>query len=116
MEPVLDPQALGFVVGDAVKVGTVFTVIVIEVESRQLPLLPITVYVVVTVGVTLMELPLADVLHVKLPAPVAVSVVEVPAHKVCEVAATETVGIAFTVTVHVEGLPAQPLLPVPVTV
>lgn len=65
IDPVAPPQTLVLVVGVAVSVGTELTVIVIHAELVQLfPLVPLTVYVVVPGGVTLMELPLAEVLQV----------------------------------------------------
>jgi len=73
------------------------------------------VYVVVDVGVTLMELVSCPVLQLYVEAPQAVSVELSPAHIVAGDAVALTVGLAFTVTVTLAVF-EQPFVAVPVTV
>lgn len=100
-----------------VTVGAAFTVIVrVDVLVHPLALVPVTVYVVVVVGDTVTDEP------VKLPgiqlyveAPLALSVVELPAQIVVLEAVVVTVGVGLTVIVRVDVF-VQPFAAVPVTV
>ena len=90
----------------ALAVGEGLTVIVIVAVEEQPPVVPVTVYVVVEVGVetgVAIEGLLNPVVGVqlKLVAPLAVKAVEEP-EQIVVVPETETVGIAFTVTVTVD--------------
>jgi hypothetical protein len=114
MLPVLAPQLLGDIVGAAVKVGTGLTLTVeTAVLVQLLPFLPVTVYDVVTVGVTLIDAPLCDVLQLYVVALLAVKVTGVPAQTVAEFTVTDGVGFTFIVVVF-ELI--QPLAAVPVIV
>jgi hypothetical protein len=90
------------------------TTTVTEAVAEHPFLVPVTVYVVVTVGLTVMLLPDSPVLHVYCVAPLAESVDDAPTHIEEGDAVTVTVGGFFTVTVTVLTA-AQPLAPVPVT-
>jgi hypothetical protein len=82
---------------------------------------PITLYAVVVVGVTTIELPLADVFHVYVEAPETENETGAPGQTVTE----EALNAGFAVSVIIGGgttvtftamLPVQPLALVPVTV
>ena len=94
----------------------VFTVTVTDaVAVHPAVLVPVTVYVVVLVGDTVLELPapkLCDQLYVL--APLAVNVDDCPLFIVAGLAEANTVGNGFTVTLTV-AVPVHPEL-VPVTV
>ena len=82
----------------------------------QVPLVPVTVYVVVVVGETVTEDPVKlPGIHVYDVAPLAVSVVLLPTQTEVFDAVVVTVGVGFTVTVNTEVL-VQPFAAVPVTV
>src|SRR6266487_991252 len=103
-------------VADAVIVmfGESVTVIVCDAVPEQFdPLLPVTLYVVVEVGDTVMLAVVAPVLHLKVLAPLAVSVTELPAHTDVAEAVIVIVGESVTVIVC-DAVPEQfdPLLPV----
>ena len=82
---------------------------------HPLRLVPVTVYVVVAEGLTVMLEVVAPVLHRKLVAPLAVIVAEVPAQIAEGEALTLTVGDALTVTVALAVF-VHPFISVPVTV
>jgi hypothetical protein len=106
------------VAGDAVAVtvGGTFTVTVtVAVFVHPFASVPVTVYVVVEAGVTVMELPVPPVLQLYVEAPDAVSVELPPEHIVAGDAVAVTVGGAFTVTVTVAVF-VHPFASVPVTV
>jgi len=102
---------------DAVTVGVGFTVTVTDfVPVQPSALVPVTVYVVVLVGDTVLELPvprLFDQLYVL--APPAVNVDDEPEHIVDGDAEAVTVGVGLTVTVT-DFVPVHPSALVPVTV
>lgn len=84
------------------KVGVAFTVTEIVVVLLQLDaLVPVTVYVVVTVGLTAITVVVADVFQRYEEAPLAVKFTELPTQMLEEGAEIETVGLAFTATVNV---------------
>ena len=95
----------------------VFTVTVTDaVAVHPAVLVPVTVYVVVLVGDTVLELPapkLCDQLYVL--APLAVNVDDCPLFIVAGLAEANTVGNGFTVTLTV-AVPVHPAVLVPVTV
>ena len=72
----------------------------------QSKLVPNTEYVVVSVGLTLIELPVSPLLHWKLSAPFAVKTAVSPEQIVAF--STETIGIGLTVTVAVTGVALMP--------
>jgi hypothetical protein len=81
------------------KVGEAITVtVVVTAEEEQLPFAPVTVYTVVEVGLTEIELVVAPVFHVYVVAPVAVKVAAPPEQ--IEAALTETVGVGLTVALY----------------
>lgn len=101
----------------AVTVGTPFTVAVTDAVVIHDPLVPVTVYVRVTVGVATTFAPvvafrLVDGDQVYVVAPDAVSVFAAPGHVDASDALTDTL---FTVMVRVAVL-LQPVALVPVTV
>lgn len=78
---------------------------------------PVTVYVVVETGETVIEAPLKPPgFHVYVFAPVPVMVVEAPAQIVARVTVVPTVGSGFTVMVRVAVLVQPVAVVVPVTV
>jgi hypothetical protein len=88
----------------AVMVGSGLTVTVITDKAEQVPLLPVIVYVVVTVGVAVTVLPDVELrpvpgLHVYVLAPLAVSTALLPRQMAGGVAVT--VGVTPTLTVAV---------------
>ena len=97
------------VLEDTVTVGKVFTVIVtVAVFVHPLELVPVTVYVVVVVGLAVtvapvVELNPVDGVHAYVVAPLAVRLVEFPVH-ILVLDETVTVGNEFTVTVFVATL------------
>ena len=103
-------------IAEAVTVGNGFTVtLTAAVPVHPAALVPVTVYVVVLVGDTVLELPvprLCDQLYVL--APFAVNVVLCPEHIVAGDAEAVTVGNALTVTLT-DAVPVHPAVLVPVT-
>jgi len=75
---------------------------------------PVTLYVLVDVGLTDMLAPVAEVLHVYVFAPDPVRVELLPGQTDAGLAEADTVGNGFTVTVAVAD-PVQPTALVPVT-
>jgi len=76
---------------------------------------PVTVYVVVTPGLTMILDVVAPVLHKYVVAPPELSVVELPEQIVAGVAVAVTVGVVLTVTTTVCGALVQaPVVPVTV--
>ena len=112
---VVEPPVQIVVLPLALMDGAGFTVIVNVVVFTQLPLAPVTVYVVVTAGVTTTDAPVRlPGIQVYVLAPDAVSVVGVPPQMVVCVAEAVTTGGGFTVTVT-EAVPLQvPVTPVTV--
>ena len=116
------PEHIVGEVADAVTVGVIFTVTTTVCCAPGQPAadVPFKVYVVVAPGVAVTGEPV-DALNdaagdqVYVLAPPAVSVVEVPEQIVGGAAAAVNVGVAFTVTTTVCGVPEQPAV-VPVTV
>src|ERR1700756_4033470 len=99
-----------------VKVGKGLTVIVtVFVPIQPLPFVPETVYVVVTVGLGVIDVVFTPVFHVYVVAPLAVKDIVLPAHTVAEAGVIVMVGKAFTVTAT-EAVFTQPFEFVPVTV
>ena len=94
--------------------GGLTVTVIVEVFWQPFTSVPVTVYVVVEAGDTLMEVPLALVLQVYEVPPDAVSVVLSPTQSVV-LPLTEIVGSAFTTTVNVPVF-WQPFASVPVTV
>jgi hypothetical protein len=83
---------------------------------HPLAAVPVTVYVVVVVGVTVTGEPVSDPgIQAYVEAPVAVNVVELPVQIDALDAVAVTAGEAFTVMRRVDVL-VQPLISVPVTV
>jgi len=114
---VLCPEHIVAGLADAVTDGNGFTVtLTVAVPVHPAALVPVTVYVVVLVGDTVLELPvprLCDQLYVL--APFAVNVVLCPEHIVAGLAVAATDGNGFTVTLTV-AVPVHPAVLVPVTV
>jgi hypothetical protein len=84
------------------------------------PAVPVTLYVVLTVGAAITAMPVVELnpvegLHTYVLAPLAVNVVPTPLHSVEEAGEIETEGAGFTVTVTVLVF-MHPVDPVPVTV
>lgn len=104
-----------------VMVGLGLTVIVrTAVSLHPLPFVPVTVYVVVVVGVQVMGVPVVavrpdDGVHAYVVAPLALIVVDEPLHIVVVPPPAVTTGSAFTVIARV-AVPLQPAALVPVTV
>lgn len=96
----------------AVRLGVVLTVTVAVCAALQPELVPVTVYTVVTVGVTLIVEVVGPVFHEYVVAPAAVSVAGLPEQTVALF--TVTVGVAFTFTETVRVLVHPLLLPVTV--
>jgi hypothetical protein len=97
-------------------VGFGLTVTSTVLVPAQPPVLPVTVYVVVIVGVTVTGLPPSEPgIHKYDVAPVPVSTAEAPLHIVAGEADAPTVGTGTTVMVMVL-VPIQPLLLTPLTV
>ena len=95
--------------------GTAFTtILVLAVTEQPLALVPVTEYVVVAEGLTVMLAEIAPVFHKKLVAPVTVNVVEAPAQIELEDAEILIDGTAFTMIVF-DTLAEQLLLLEPVT-
>jgi hypothetical protein len=101
----------------AVTVGNGFTVtLTVAVPVHPSALVPVTVYVVVALGVTVLLAPVPnppDQLYVF--APLAVNSELDPLHIAVGLADADTVGNGFTVTVTV-AVPVHPAVLVPVTV
>ena len=90
------------VVPVVVTTGALFTVMLISLVSAQLPLLPITEYVVLVLGLTVMLEPLIlPGIHVYALAPLALSKLLAPAQSVLNDALENTVGTLATFTVNV---------------
>ena len=102
---------------DVLTVGRAFTVTVtVAVFVQPLAAVPVTVYVVVATGVTVLVAPVPNPwLHSYVLAPEAVITLDSPAQIVAGAADAETKGKAFTVTVIVAVF-VQLLAAVPVTV
>jgi hypothetical protein len=95
----------------AVITGTENTVTAIPALAEQpAVVLPTTLYVVFTVGLTLIDAVVAEVLHEYELAPLAVKAKLLPEHRVL-VPAMLTVGVVFTVTVTTALLLQVPLTP-----
>ena len=93
-----------------------FTVNVLDAPT-QLPLLPVTVYIVVDVGDNVLVDPEPDGNQVKDVAPVKLATIEVPLQIVVFVIEVTTVGVDVTLTVIVFGALLQvPFFPVTVYV
>jgi hypothetical protein len=97
--------------------GNAFTVMSrVAVAVHPLAPVPVTVYVVVLAGDTLMVVPVNDPgCQLYVDAPVPVILVLPPAHMVALVTVVPTLGNAFTVMSRV-AVALHPLAPVPVTV
>ena len=98
---VVPPEQTVVAVADVVTLGNAFTVInLVDVFVQPVKVfVPVTVYVVVVVGDTLIDVPVNEPgIHTYELAPFAVIVVNVPAHILVAVAVVETEGNAFTVT------------------
>jgi hypothetical protein len=106
---IIDGAATMFTLGDALT----FTVID-SLTEHPFEFVPVTVYVVVTLGLTEMLALVAPVFHEKLDAPEAVSVADAPAQIVELDALTERLGDALTNTVTLVET-EHPLALVPVT-
>ena len=114
----VDEPPLQITVGLAVVVRlndeTVNVTVLVFVQPTRL--VPVTVYVVVTVGETTVVAPvIAPVFHVKVIAPPAVKVALFPAHIVVGLETAVTVGVGRTIRFNVLVL-VQPEALVPVTV
>jgi len=95
--------------------GAEFTTIVFDsVAVQPLLLVPVTEYVVVTDGLTVIDDDVAPLLQTYDDAPLAVSVVDAPEQIVDDETLTLMLGMAFTVMTE-EALPEHPLELVPVT-
>lgn len=105
---IVDEEALTLIVGNAL------TVTVVDAFAEHPLFDPVTLYVVLADGLTVILDEVAPVLHKKLDAPLAVSVVEAPAQIVDGEALTLTVGMAITVIVRT-AVAEHPLALVPVT-
>lgn len=92
------------------RVGVGVTETVDELTDEQLLSVPVTVYIVVEVGLITILAVVAVVFHKYAVAPLAVNVAELPAQTVAEL--TLTVGVVFTVTVVVFKSEQFPLVPV----
>jgi len=95
-----------------VRTGRELTVTVEVADPVHVPALPVTVYIVVVAGLTLMVFVVAPVLQVKVVAPAAVSSVLAPMQIVGELTVIPT--FAPTVTVAVCVPVHEPLIPVTV--
>lgn len=97
----------------ATNVGVLPTVTEIVSVSIQVPLAPVTVYVVGTAGETTTALPVREPgIHVYVVAPVAVKVALFPLQTVVAVLLTLTVGVVLTVRLTVRVTEQLPLDPV----
>jgi len=104
-------------VGDAVAVifGSGFTVsVTVAIPVQPVVLVPVTLYVVVLVGVAVNDEPLPPGLQLYVLAPLAEIVELCPMQMAAGVAVAVTVGSGLTVTVTV-AIPEQPNAVVPVT-
>jgi hypothetical protein len=113
----LAPLHIADGLADAVTVGNGFTVtLTVAVPVHPAALVPVTVYVVVELGVTVLLAPVPnppDQLYVL--APLAVNTEVAPLHIAAGLADAVTVGNGFTVTLIV-AVPVHPAALVPVTV
>ena len=101
---------------DAVTDGNGFTVtLTVAVPEHPAVLVPVTVYVVVELGVTVMLAVLPPVFQLYVFAPLAVSTDVAPLHIADGLAVAVTDGNGFTVTL-IDVVLLQPLAKVPVTV
>jgi hypothetical protein len=91
--------------------------IILTVSELEQPIasVPVTVYIVVTVGVTTSDAVIAPVLHEYVLAPTAVKVAECPTQTALDDFVTVSVGKALTVKLIVSVL-THPFTSVPVTV
>ena len=100
----------------AVTVGNEFTVtLTAAVPVHPAVLVPVTVYVVVELGVTVMLAVLPPVFQLYVFAPLAVNTDVAPLHIAAGLAVAVTDGNGFTVTLTV-AVPVHPAVLVPVTV
>jgi hypothetical protein len=112
----LAPLHIAAGLADADIVGNGFTVTVtVAVPVHPAVLVPVTVYVVVALGVTVMLAAMSPVLQLYVFAPLAVSSELSPLHIAAGLADAVTVGNGFTVTLTV-AVPVHPSALVPVTV
>lgn len=105
--------------GLIVKVGVAVTVIIDESIAEQLPLVPVTVYVVVTAGEAVTIAPVVELrpvngLHEYVVAPLAVRLTLLPEHIDDAGGAMVTVGVLPTVITIESILVHFPVLPVTV--
>jgi hypothetical protein len=92
------PKQIAVLVAAAITVGPENTVNVTVFVLVQPPFAPVTVYVVVTVGLTTTDVPVkAPGIHVYVVAPLPVKVAELPAQTAVGFATALTVGIGLTV-------------------
>ncbi len=101
----------------AVTVGVLLTITVTDAMAEQVPLVPVTVYVIVDEGVTVLLEPVPNPLdQLYVLAPFAVKIELLPEQIVDGLAVIVITGVGFTVTVIVAVLEHDPLLPVTVYV
>jgi hypothetical protein len=120
--PLFAPVHPGLTAGETVPpVGYAFTVIItVAVLVHPVPAVPVTVYVVVVVGVAVTVAPVVEDkpvagLQLYVAAPLAVSETLLPIHSVADEGVTVTVGVVFTVIIAVAVF-VHPFASVPVTV
>ena len=94
---------LALLIADMATVGVVFTVtvkVVAAAVAQPAPLVPVTLYMVVALGLTTVFVVMAWLVltNVYVPAPVGVIVAFCPEQMVLLLAVSVTVGMAFTVT------------------
>jgi len=106
--------------GVTITVGVLLTVIVTVCVLVQLPVVPVTVYVVVIPGLAVTDAPTVPLnpaagAHVYVEAPLAVRFVPLPpVHMLAAAGVTVTVGVGFTVTTTVAASEQLPVVPVTV--
>jgi len=111
----LAPLHIAAGLADAVTDGNGFTVtLTVAVPVHPAVFVPVTVYVVVELGVTVMLAVLPPVLQLYVFAPLAVNIELAPLHIAAGLADAVTDGIGFTVTLTV-AVPVHPSAVVPVT-
>ena len=106
---IADGEALAITFGNGLTVT-----VTLAVFEQPNELVPVTEYVVVTLGVTVIAYPVCPVLHWYVFAPLAVNVDEAPGHMAEGEALTVTLGDGFTETVML-FVTWQPVNVVPVT-